>query len=489
MTRGAKDAENASVEERGGNGWMRGGESGRRWVFRRRNVTWLTLAIIVAAGFGLWLAWERSHQLPAQLISLPDGSIYQFAGTTWSTRNIPPTAEAQLVNWLPPSLVQPLRKLLGDRVPQPNSGAQFDAPQLFVWFKRLGTNAAPRSGRVPGGLAALSNEAGVESGVRQNQAQLGTNWIYAAFPVVPRRDRTLALTLEFSVQTVETRNNAPFYVGSWTPAQSIRFRNPLFGRHPQWQPEKLPQAKQVEDLNVRLEDFEANSWFTAKAKLAATLASGSNDVWKLQAVELSDATGNRLRSDLQEHSLDFDFGSFNTTSPNSSGQFETQTRGLLWPDEAAWRLKLEFRLRPAFTPPNLILFTNLPVPATNTSISIGTTKTVNQHQIELVGATRDKQRLSVPSGPSLHASMQYQLGDAVTYKFHCREPDLVLDYREMPDNTGAARFERLYESNSCYYATFALNSTVSTNAQTMNVAFVIQQTRSVEFLVAPSKSK
>ena len=115
----------------------------------RNKRIWLLLALVlvVIAGLAGWVWWERAHQPPPQIITLPDGSRFRFAGATYGTRNIPPSFTAHVVSWLPPPLAKLAKRYVGKRISQFNEGAKFDTPQLFVWFQQLGTNPPVRLSR------------------------------------------------------------------------------------------------------------------------------------------------------------------------------------------------------------------------------------------------------------------------------------------------------------------------------------------------------
>ena len=55
-----------------------------------RRLLWQSLAGFFVAGFIAWLWWESAHRAPPQIITLPNGERYQFAGVTYGTNNVPP---------------------------------------------------------------------------------------------------------------------------------------------------------------------------------------------------------------------------------------------------------------------------------------------------------------------------------------------------------------------------------------------------------------
>ena len=126
----------------------------------------------------------------------------------------------------------------------------------------------------------------------------------------------------------------------------MQFPNPLYGRFPVWKPEPVPAVKMAGDLEVRLVNFTTEildpvglvkltngqmgsnyQWDGSDVRTVFHFAyhspRGTNERWEISDAELSDATGNVLRDSGWPGGKRVDFV------------------GTLWPDEAAWRLKLE----------------------------------------------------------------------------------------------------------------------------------------------------
>ena len=180
-------------------------------------------------------------------------------------------------------------------------------------------------------------------------------WLKFTLPVVPRRSETLELHLFQADELIET----------------VRIRNPLFGRFPNWQPEPLPATKTSGDLKVRLTGFSVgvaelggNLARVNRAqthvrtitlhpdpnvvfKLDLSSPRGTNEAWLVSHAELSDATGNRVHGRPSQ---------FRETDEYSFGP-------ALWPEEAAWRLKLTLSRSRGFDPEELVTFTRVRVPS------------------------------------------------------------------------------------------------------------------------------
>ena len=344
----------------------------------------LGLTVLAFAISGIvW--WQVAHRLPEQMITLPNGEKYRFAGVTYSKDNVPPSMLARVVRHLPSSWAKRIEKYTAPRISQMYQGGKFDTPQLFVWFTRVGTNF-PSTGALMYGVrsgpmsfgpqyqhiptAALVDESGNAAGVLVTP-NLTTNavWSFIPFSVVPRRSRMLECRL-YSYN----RNRDGFDV-----IGTIRFRNPAFGHFPQWEPEPLPAVKQSGQLQVRLDAVTNENPYTnlnqADVHWPQTVFSYTMlgaDGWTHIRSELIDATGN-LITDAPANSPYSGY----TVPPRiatASSRLEKVPAagdaaffdGVLWPGEEAWRVKMEFKRTPGHGTGRQITFTNVLLPGSTT---------------------------------------------------------------------------------------------------------------------------
>jgi hypothetical protein len=195
----------------------------------------------------------------------------------------------------------------------------------------------------------------------------------------------------------------PFYVGarSATPVGSISIPNPLYGNYPQWTPEQLPAVKKAGDLEVRLDDLKAGTRLggapvimpngsivkpydpATKFDFSVRSSRGTNEVWVLESAELSDATGNVIR-DRSFRSFGILFNDYNRPQKFGWASYsESIIRGMLWPDGAAWRLKMEFKRASGFASEEVVTFKNVPVPAMGTTNTTPISKNAGGIQVVL----------------------------------------------------------------------------------------------------------
>jgi len=459
----------------------------------RKRILWPAITVVVVAvAIGAAVSWNRRHQAPPQIITLSNGDQYRFVGATYSTKNVPPVFAARLQRLLPKSVANWSRKYLRTDTSQFNQGETLDSPRLFVWFQRLGTNT-PFS--VTNLTARLADESGVEGGASTYPAfARSVAWTYAEFEVIPRRSRTLQCTLyPFAVTP-----NAP------NPVGQVTFANPAYGHFPQWQPEPMPTVRKDSDLEVRLDDLttghQANpatilkpngSWGLPIRKalrgqealtsfdMSIISPPRSNEFWVLHSVKMSDATGNAIRDgwfgqDIFGYN---EFGPRPTPLPPKRAYSES-IQGTLWPDENAWRLKLEFKRALGFTSNELVTFPNVPIPKMGATNNLHIVKTAGGCQIVLTQFVRKPDMIETIGG------MPDNFMSRVRFEFPDRPAGVAFDIQNMTTDQGKPERYGWSSPDSGYL--FLIKS-IPSNAQTMDLTWVVQRTRTVEFMVKPPK--
>ena len=438
------------------------------------------LAIAVAGG----LLWKKGP--PPQIVTLPNGEKYRFAGATYSTTAVPPSLAARAVSWLPAPVADLARKRFAASLSQNRPGDKFPSPQLMVWFRRLGSNAVPAASRY-NPIVVLADQAGVVAGHDGLAGdQTGTAWLFAAFSLVPKRSRVLECNFY--------RGFDDGLIGK------VSFANPLYGQFPQWQPEPVPIVKRVEDLEVRLERLQTGyppprhmlltdpppegfetELTTPKLPLSSLgpelgyislRSSAGSNTWVLRDAELSDGTGNRL--------LD-SWANVQGLRTNWASGYIRLTQGTLWPNEAAWRLKLEFNRPAGLASGDLVTFSNVPILKAGAPRPIKRTAAFGPYQVVLEetmvqngqGSGFLKWRLELLNPPDgLAAQVARAMADTGA--------QLPVLQRFQP---AEARPGGGYDS----VEQFAMLSGVPTNATAVDVTCAIQKKRTVEFLVKPPK--
>jgi hypothetical protein len=455
------------------------------------------IAALAFAAIGLCLLQRPP---PPQRITLSTGAQYRLVGVTYGTEHAHGPILARLVNKLPASVGNFVQRKLGSRL---GTACSFSTPQpaLGVWFEPVGTNTGPGMNiRMPIGIASssrgasstlqamLADEHGVLAGnIGETAVALAlprTSWspFPIFFPVVPKRSRVIECCF-FAVPAGPE--------GAYREIGRVHFPNPEFGRFATWKAEPLPATQRVGDLAVRLEHFTTGkpapgtrlnfltgnpapgthltkfqsaqkgeeTWTGFDFTLGAP--GGAETNWALHSADLSDPGRNHLRR----------YWSLRDQWPY---QFMA---GTLWSDESAWRLKLEWKRKTGFAPADLVTFTNVPLLASGASGPILRTNTAQGLQLVL---------MEYFSGARAYGTPMFRLqtpnreGMAFDFVELITDQGEAMVMREMLDTAAAPRPPLTTPPRIILFG-----KEPPTNAATVNLTWVIQKTRSVEFLVQP----
>ncbi len=442
---------------------------------RKRNG--LTIVIGVFFVVAIVVGSRLGHSSPEQIITLPNGDQYRFVGTTYSKENVPPAFLARLVSWLPSGLAEFARKHIRTGITHYNVGTKSDTPQLFIWFQFVGTKATgPMPSSSFSSNARLADEAGVQSGptgfigFSRNVA-----WCYVSFRATPRRSQNLQCFFYSTTRTTEAVE----------PFGELTFRNPLYGRFPQWAPEAVPSVKRVGDLEVRLNNlkvgfpFGSESFNSTGIEVSLHSLSAPGERWIPHRVELSDATGNILRGTFSLNSdVWFSRLSGGPVSTNWTG-YSGYTLGTLWPDESAWKLSLELKRSSGCAPNELVTFKSVPIPPLGNSNAAPIVNTAGGIHLMLTSFVR---RPNITTQEAL----PLDFATKIRIELPGKPKGVAIDFVDMTTDTGPA--ERYGYSASEFAYNLFVNS-IPTNAHTIDITFAVQKTRSVEFLVKPPGAK
>ena len=451
------------------------------------------LTVVATAGF--WIG-AVSPKGPEQVITTPDGAKFRFAGVTYSKEAVPPSIVVKIVRQLPRSWANWTRSRLGDHDSQYNIGETWDQPRLVFWFLRMTTNLSGGSGSrqqrafIPS--AVLAEEGGAGAGGQAVPIlQDNVVWSFVSFPLVPRRSKTIECLFFEGAYHEEAQRSLG----------KVKISNPLFGHFPDWQPEPLPSVKQVGDLEVRLDGvayghpqsgatiLQPNgSWaapltplgggerIETQLNFSVRSARGTNEGWILHGSELSDATGNVIAERSQCSWVGLQFA----PRPQADWRGLNDTlNGALWPNEAAWHLKMAFKRSFGFASNEFVTFANIPIPAMGATNTNAVVAMSGNQKLVLKGFER---RADLPSNV-VGTFFGHTLTE-LTVEMPGKPPDLALDVWETRTDAGEALRFGHWELTNSYTLSFR---SIPTNATTLNLTVVLQKTRSVEFTFKPPK--
>jgi hypothetical protein len=185
-----------------------------------------------------------------------------------------------------------------------------------------------------------------------NSRQRGREVVGVRFDAFPRRAGKIILRLqEWNRQT-----------GQQTTKNAFVISNPARGPFPKWFPDSLPNTQSDDDLDVTLNQLvfgvkipwqrnnsAADDAMNKGVQVAFDVQQNGHAAtnWQPVQMETSDATGNHAN------------GYVNTTAQN--GEPMTFYQYGLWPDEPAWKLRVEFSRTSGFKDDELWTIQNIPV--------------------------------------------------------------------------------------------------------------------------------
>ena len=451
-------------------------------IGRKKTICLLIFATALCIAVAIW-AMALGKRL--QVITLPDGRIYRFVGTTSGTNHSQPRFAARLADHLPAGLGNFLRRQLEPRLGS-LAGVRTSEPSLCVWLELVASNSpsvTTSTSTVPQTYAiysVLADQNGIFGG-RSTYAMAsnvkGVPFPAAQFTVVPRRSPALQCVFFDQISTPDLSH----------AYARVTFPNPLFGHFPQWKAEALPAVKKAGDVEVRLasvirgQNIGGIYYFDA----ALNPPAGDDKGWVIHRAAMSDATGNQVFATR-----------LGRQRAAASRDYYRTIRGALWPDEDAWKLTLELEHTNASDKQELITFKKVPIPppplatargivideilpgVTNAPMLSLATNTINGHCIVLDYFTLDG-HWSLSSDSHGNPAIKAELPD--------QPPGVALDLVSAVTDTGVA-LNRIREFGDDFSITVEFSRPVPTNASSVDITFSVQKTRAVDFFFKPQST-
>jgi hypothetical protein len=203
-------------------------------------------------------------------------------------------------------------------------------------------------------------------------------------------------------------------------------------------------------------------------------AKGKDEAWMLHDFGLEDATGNVIRhgtSSLPGLSL----GYSRPSQRAGATAFTEFIMGTLWPDETAWRLKVEVKRAIGYDPGEVVTFSNVPVPAAGTNSLLHLTNTAGGVQVVLSAFERQPHMLwayDIPVNSS----------NDIVVETPGNPPGVAVDILEVTTDGGKNVLGNLYGAGGSYTLDMM---DFPANATNLDIRLVVQKTRTVEFYVKP----
>lgn len=425
----------------------------------KKTVLWsIVSAVIIGVAVNAFLWFYKS-----QVITLGNGTKLTLLGVTYGKHHVSPKI-----------------KIAGGRAR--GGGARMDSTNdtLVVWIE-----AEHKPNQYPNYQLLVSDKANTAcvSTYSRNQVQVKSGVDIQGFMLdaYPRRDSKMILRVMSYGQRGQQVSKEQFIVS-----------NPARGSFLKWTPDPLPNTQSDGDLDVTLTKVVADAPspynrgngvpkddpMNKCVQVAFDIQQKGQSVtnWSPVRVETSDATGNDTRAWINN---------YRQNSPNGDPMGYFYQPGL-WPDEPAWKLRLEFSRTSGFSDDEVWTVTDVPARP---------------------GSQQDVWNNGDPSGGKpafaeatvngihlkLFPAIQYQDqnnggGQSVSYSIKA-DPDpesqgMRMTVLKATDDQGHVLQNR---GSSWGGGNYQYQYSNARNVKTLNLTLVLHKSRFVEFTVKPSK--
>jgi hypothetical protein len=299
----------------------------------KKIILWSTVSVLTAgiAVASIW--WLRRPQI----ITLTDGSKLTLLGVEYGKHHKFPTV-----------------KTTGRRVSGGPSSFETTNDTLVAWI--LSEHKGNQWGNFQVLVSDKAATACVASFARNSrQIKTGMEVMGVQLDAFPRRDRKIYLGIMSYGQR-----------GSQVAKSQFVISNPARGPFPKWTPDPLPDTQSDDDFDVTLTKLiaEGPSPYNRGNGVArnnpinkivqidfdAQQKGRSATNWRPVQIETTDATGNYVKGFINDYNRDGE----------KDGYFYQSG---LWPNEPAWKVRIEFSRTAGFSDDELWSVTNIPVHA------------------------------------------------------------------------------------------------------------------------------
>ncbi|HUB87817.1 MAG TPA: hypothetical protein VMB22_07990 [Verrucomicrobiae bacterium] len=295
----------------------------------KKTIVWSVVGLAIVAVAGLSVLLFRWLNRP-QVMVFENGATLKMLGADYGKHHTAPPGNGRTFTTANDELVVWIRK---DHKPGESLNTQF-----YV-YDEAGTACAPFVGR--GGTVGGWQGSVEVQGIR--------------FDAFPRRQDKFYVALQYSSNTGDSGLQTEKFVIS----------NPARGQaYPQWTAEPLPDTKEDGDLSVTLTklvagmampfnrdqddpDSVVNKGVQAVFHVERNGAAATN--WQAVSVQTSDATGNSVTSDGGSQFNPLVTRNIGLQNNWQDGEDTLSYQYGLWPDEPAWKVRVEFSQQSGFT--------------------------------------------------------------------------------------------------------------------------------------------
>jgi hypothetical protein len=309
------------------------------------------IVVILVLGAAAGTYWWISRP---QVITFSDDTTLTLLGADYGKKHTVPGGK------LPPA--KPRTATQGGatvRQPANRTTSTFNtvADTLVVWLRAKYDQSSDTPNQNRNFQFYIYDKAGTACAQANGYVQQGTEVFNVQFPAFPRRQGKLYLRVQESGNGGQEMADEKFVINNPAAAKS----------YPKWTPEPLPVTKEDDGLSVTLTKLVSGADSFSRdqdnpddamnkgVQVAYRIARGGKPVtnWQPVSVETTDATGNRT-------AINYGPNGGNQAQWNGDEARLTLQNGL-WPDEPAWKLRMEFTQNSDFSSDEQWTAQNIPV--------------------------------------------------------------------------------------------------------------------------------
>jgi hypothetical protein len=456
----------------------------------KRNTIFLSLAVIivVAIGFGaIWFIDDGSAKPGTfpQTARLRDGTTLTITGVTFGTNHLVPQTQKQRLLARLPGFIRTRFNIDTD---QETYGTRSfnERPMLCVWYTLdRASPATPGSVPIEDSLdLSILDGSGAPSVAGAMTFMSSATAQCFGFKTFPRRERKIKLL-------VQQEDSA--HKDKYQPVATFEFGNPADHRYPEWRPGPRVAANNTGTLKAELKSLRVGpAYLIEKARAPYSLPEqdyelalefSQNEVpstdWRVESVEISDATGNVMES--------------NPGQPRVEGRTLWMWGGsTLFPDGSAWKLRFRVSRLPSTSqlPPSseLFIFKNVPIPAVGQGNAPALTSRIFDNIVSLDAVVS---RNGSVSSPKLNFTEGGGLAANEMYIMTRREPAMADGSLILTELSAGGRVltNNVKNPGSPISGSFWFRVTKPTNASTCDLTMALQKCEFIEFMAAPEVVK
>jgi len=443
----------------------------------RIRVLFVLLLLLVAGIVASGVVWFFKQSQPVQSWRLPDGSEISLAKVTYGQKH-QVRYDNRWQDLLYPVLPAKVQSKFGSRVAMHTSSTS-NAVVVWIWQRHAAAARAKGFG-IPNYHLATVDDNGLESEMLYSmncRYSLPSGDTFSGWELreYPRRSKQIGVRL---------------YMGGFTGNNALvaefKIPNRLQINYPVWVPEQLPAIRKTNDLEISLLKLETGLtseigiWsagkdarafsrgeFTMREKWQAT------EDWSVTQI-LASASSGEVRPGGGK--IVFWVDHKNVVS----------FTGALWPEEPAWKLKVEVSRTSRFPPKELWIIKGIPVPAQGKISEAHARTNIYGEEIEFLGLSSPNARLpedwtEMEPEAGLHARTPFPLTGA-----HLTLVEVKDDQGRKVETGGFASSNSTGGRGATLRQTdYGFAISIPDGAKTLDVTFAFSQSRYVEFLAKP----